>query len=83
MKPIKFLGHNKIYAEDQPQYQPLPVFKADTPQGECISCWQLSFFERLKILFTGKLWLSLMTFNKPLTPVYPTVNMEEVFILNK
>ena len=83
MKPIEFEGHNKVYAKDQPQYQPLPVFKAETPEGECVSCWQLSFKERMRILWTGKLWLSMMTFNKPLTPVFPTTKMEDVFTLNK
>lgn len=78
MNPIPFKGHNKVYAKDQPQYRPLPVFKADSPEGECVSCWELSFKERLKVLFTGKLWLSMMTFNKPLTPIFPTVNKSDV-----
>ena len=27
MKPIKFKGHNVVFAEDQPEYQPLPALK--------------------------------------------------------
>lgn len=78
MKPITFPEHNVIYAKDQPEYIPLPVFKSDTPQGECVSCWSLSFRERIKILFTGKIWVSLMTFNKPLTPSFFTTKKSEV-----
>ena len=80
MKPISFPESNATYAKDQPEYLPLPVFKANTPQGECVSCWKLSFIERLRILFTGKLWVSMLTFNKPLTPVFPTVNKQDLII---
>jgi len=83
MKPIKFPEVNKTYAENQPEYLPLPVFKADTPQGECVSCWKLSFRERIRILFTGKLWVSLLTFNKPLTPSYFTTKKSEVLTFSK
>lgn len=78
MIPIKFPEHNTVFAKDQPEYQPLPAFRNESPQGEVISCWQLSFKERIKILFTGKLWVSLWTFNKPLTPSLFTVNKSDV-----
>lgn len=68
MKPIEFPEQNKVYGKGQSEYNPLPVFHKDTPQDECVSCWRLSFRERMRILFTGKIWLSLMCFNKPLTP---------------
>lgn len=73
MKPIKFKEHNVIYAENQKEYLPLPAFKNKSEKGEVITCWKLSFKERLIILFKGKLWLSMMSFNNPLTPIYPTV----------
>jgi hypothetical protein len=68
MNPIKFPEVNKTYAENQPEYQPIPVYQDPGPDGYVISCWQLSWKERLKILFTGKLWMGLMCFHKPLTP---------------
>jgi hypothetical protein len=80
MKPIEFKGQNVIIAKDQPQYQPLPALKLKTPEGDIISCWELSFKERIKLLFTGKLWVSLLSFNKPLTPSYFTVNRKELFL---
>ncbi len=78
MKPIEFPEQNCVYAKDQPEYLPLPVFRNIGPQGECVSCWKLSFKERIRILFIGKLWVSLYTFNKPLTPSYFTTIKSEV-----
>lgn len=77
MKPIQFKHANTVYAKDQPEYQPLPVLKLDTPNGEVIACWKGTFLERLKFLFTGKIWVSLMTFNQPLTPSFISLNRKE------
>lgn len=79
MKPIEFKHQNIVFAKDQPDYQPLPALKINSPQGEVITCWELSFKERLKVLFSGCIWLSLMTFNKPLTPTFLSVNREDVY----
>jgi len=79
MKPIKFKHQNIIFAEDQPEYQSLPAFKIEGPEGNVVSCWQMSFKERLKVLFTGKIWLNLVSFNKPLTPSFMSVNIKEVY----
>ncbi len=72
MIPIKFRQANVVFAKDQPQYQPLPAFKSD--DGQTISCWQLNLKERFKILLTGKLWLTVLTFNQPLQPLLPSVD---------
>lgn len=79
MKPIEFKHQNTVFAKDQPEYQPLPALKLDTPTGEVISCWKLTPKERIKIIFTGRIWLSLMSFNKPLTPSYLAVNRKDVY----
>ncbi len=78
MKPIEFKEQNVVFAKDQPEYQPLPAFKNESTQGEVISCWNLTLTERLRLLLTGKLWVSLMTFNKPLTPCFFTTKKSEV-----
>ena len=72
MEPIKFPEHNTVYAEDQPEYLPLPVFKAE--DGPLVSCWKLTWRERFKVLFTGRLWLMSLTFNQPLQPILPQVD---------
>lgn len=79
MKPIEFPEQNIVYAKDQPEYLPLPAFKANDEMGQVISCWELSFRERLRILFSGKLWVSLCMFGKPLTPSYFTTKKSDLF----
>jgi hypothetical protein len=79
MKPKNFKEANVTFAKDQPEYQPLPAFRADSQDGEVITCWNLSFSERLRILFKGEIWLSLLTFNKPLTPCFLTTKKSTLF----
>ncbi len=67
MKIIKFKECNVTYAENQPEYLPLPAHK--TSDGKVTSCWGLSFFERLKVAVTGRIYLSVLTFNQPLQPL--------------
>ena len=67
MNVIDFDECNTIYAKDQPEYLPLPSHKTD--EGVVTSCWGLSLKERLKVLFTGKIFLQVRTFNKPLQPL--------------
>ena len=71
MKPIKFTEQNCVYAKDQPEYLPLPVHK--TEDGMVISCWALTWRERLRVLLTGRMWWSVLTFNHPLQPQSPQV----------
>jgi len=71
MKPIVFKESNVTFAKDQKQYLPLPAFKNEN--GHVISCWKLSLVERMKLLFTGKLWMNILSFNKPLSPILPSV----------
>jgi hypothetical protein len=56
-----------VYAKDQPQYIPLPAYRYD--DGTVVTRWRLSWRERLAVLFGGSIWLTLLTFNKPLQPV--------------
>lgn len=71
MKPLKFKGHNIVFGENQKEYQPLPALY---DSGTVITCWKLSWRERLKILFTGKFWLSQMTFGDALQPQLPSAD---------
>jgi hypothetical protein len=66
MKAIDFEGRNVIVAEHQPPYAPLPAHIA--PNGRLTACWQLTWGERIRIFFTGKLWHQVLTFKHPLQP---------------
>lgn len=64
-----FKEHNTVYAKNQPEYLPLPAFKfRDDRQGRIICCWKLSWKERLAVLFSGRVWQQVLTFNNPLQP---------------
>jgi hypothetical protein len=64
----KFPECNATYAANQPPYKPLPALKANDANGSVICCWKLSWRERLRLLFTGKVWHCILTFNQPLQP---------------
>ena len=72
MKPISFREQSCVIAENQEEYLSLPAWKSE--DGVVISCWELSFIERIKLLFTGLLWLKILTFNKPLQPQRPLID---------
>lgn len=72
MKPVTFKEQNCVFAEDQPEYLPLPCHK--TVDGEVVSCWKLTFRERVKLMFTGRMWWSVLTFGHPLQPQCPHVD---------
>ena len=72
MQPINFKEQTNVLAKDQPEYLSLPVF-ISSDKGTIISCWRFSFWERLRVLFFGKLWLRQLTFGNKLQPQLPEV----------
>ena len=83
MIPIEFPEYNMKIAEGQDQYQTLPVYFKEGPEGETIHCWKLSWRERVKLLITGKLWFSTLTFNQPMQPILPVVDKEMLLSLKQ
>lgn len=75
MHPIEFPEHTNIVAKDQPEYLPLPVHIAYNDRATpTTSCWQLTWRERFKVLFTGRFWFTQMTFGGNLQPQLPRVD---------
>ena len=72
MKPIEFAERNIVYGGDQPEYKPLPAFNG--PNGHIMSCWRIEWRERFKLLFTGRLWVSVLAFNKAPQPLHLTAD---------
>lgn len=66
MKPIEFPQQNTVIAKDQPPYMPLPAFRSE--DGEVTACWGMDWRERLRVLVTGRVYVTLLTFNRPVTP---------------
>ncbi len=79
MEPVEFEHQNIVIAKDQPQYKPLPALKITGPDGAMVSCWKMSFIERIKTLFTGRIWVCVMTFNKPYPPTLISTDRKEIY----
>lgn len=73
MNPIKFKEQNFTYTKPESmtdeECSSLPVYKQN---NEIISCWKMSFKERIKALFTGKVWFCVMSYSQP--PIWLDVN---------
>lgn len=74
MEIVDFEGRNIEFAKDQPEYLTMPAYR--TTDGEITSCWKLSFLERIQVLFTGKVYFTLLTFNRGLSPQRANVKFE-------
>jgi len=59
-------GRLVIYAEDQPEYLPLPVSKTD--DGVLMSEWEPTPEERAVLAAGGRIRIFTHTYNKPLQP---------------
>jgi hypothetical protein len=75
MKAIEFKEQNKVFAKDQPRYSPLPAFDDG---NQVIFCQSLSLKERVRVLFTGKIWVSLLMFGALLTPSFHTTKKSDL-----
>jgi hypothetical protein len=71
MKNVKFDGCNIVYGEGQPEYVPLHAQKVG---NVTITCYRLSFKERVKLLFSGLIWFGQMNFDQPLQPQLPALD---------
>ena len=62
MKPTKFKYQNRVLERpagmSSDQCGALPIW---TDGEQCVSCWKMTFWERLKVLLHGRVWLSVMS----------------------
>lgn len=62
MKPVTFKHHSKILAKPvsmtEEQCESLPILQLGDTN---ISCWKAGWKDRLRILFTGKVWLGVLS----------------------
>jgi hypothetical protein len=76
MKPIKFKECNVEFAKDQPEYNSLHAFRDGN--GVVVICWKLTLREAIRVMFRRRVWLSLMTFNNPLTPTFMSTKKSDM-----
>ena len=68
MVPVEFPQQNIFIGAGQPEYMPLPAHIDEAWGTPTTSCWELSWRERIRVLFTGKLYLQQLTFGSRLQP---------------
>lgn len=73
MEVTEFNECNVVYGKNQPEYTPLPAYKSEET-GIVVSCWKMTWKERLTVLVTGRVYLQLLTFGKPIQPQIISVN---------
>ena len=66
MKPSEFKQQNILLVKPESmtdeECSSLPAFKYP---GGIISCWKMSFWERLKVLFSGIVWVDIVGYTQP------------------
>lgn len=62
MKPIKFNQANKnLLKPNSMTEEECSSLWVYTDGNQCISCWKMNWKQRIKALFFGKVWLSVMS----------------------
>jgi len=69
MKAVEFEQVTHRIAENQEEYETLPVYNHGDESGTVTMCFQLDEDEMKQVKKTGLVWLSVMTFNKPMQPI--------------
>ena len=65
--PVEFRGSNFVWKgwpadEKREEVLDLPAYRAD---HQTISCWRMTWRERLTVLFTGRVWLHVVGHQPP------------------
>ena len=71
VNPIAFPQQTTVWAKNQPPYLPLPAYTNDR---ETITCWQLTWRERIAVFLLGRLWLRQINLGQPLQAQAPSIN---------
>jgi hypothetical protein len=66
---VEFPEQTTEIAKNQPEYRVMSAYQfADDPHGRIVCCWELSLRDRLRVLFFGKIWQHILTFNNEVQP---------------
>lgn len=68
------------YAENQPQYLPLPAIVMSGMEKEVLTRWELSNEEKIALLSGGQIYLSIWTFGQHLQPIKLRVAQPEEIV---
>ena len=76
MKQIEFKQANRSLAIVGKA--PIPAY-VDELVPQVVTCWRLSFWEKLKLLFTGKVYSCTLSKEKRLQMTVLNINRKEIF----
>jgi hypothetical protein len=75
MQLAEFPGQTVVIAKDQPAIALAVLSWSTSPMpahigadGTVTCCWSLTWRERLRVLFAGRIWHQILTFGHPLQP---------------
>lgn len=77
MNVVRFPGVTVVLGENQPQYKPLPVMEVPGPEGEMISCFEMTEEEFETIKRTRRIYVSQLTFGHPFQPVHIMASLDD------
>ncbi|MBO0947346.1 hypothetical protein [Fibrella forsythiae] len=80
LEATDFPERNMKLAEHQPEYKTLPALYLREPYGQFITCWALTPWQRVRLLRTGKLWASQLTWKDQFQPITFTTDSRDLFI---
>ena len=67
-----------LIAKNQPPYLPLPAVVSADACGTVTTRWRLTWRERWRVLLRGDVWLQMLCFHEPVTPVKLSVWQPEI-----
>lgn len=84
MNSITFPEVNKVFAEGNEDYE-AHCFIGNSRKGgqNIVSCYRLSFRERLLVLVTGRIWVNITSGNGKLYPMYLSAIKQHVILSRK
>ena len=85
MKARKFKEANVVFAKEDSTYGPIPAYMDKSPAGnyDVVLCYGLSFWEKLMVLFTGRIWITFTTYDGNLNPIWLTTVKKQLLTSRK
>lgn len=77
MIPVPFPESNWALAASQEEYEPLPIYRFNGPEGRVAFCCRLSDAEIDEIVATRTLWVQQLTFGHRFQPIALTTQRPE------
>jgi hypothetical protein len=77
MNAVEFPGVNVALGKSQPEYKTLPAMHLDGPQGEMITCFEMTEEELETVKKTRRIYVSQLTFNQPFQPVHVMASLDD------